>query len=103
MKRQRGKKSGEEMEGEKEKEEEDITAWAGKGQMKEGAREMMQESDVTSAGSLGTNVPSAPKKPNEGKLKKLLIIFILMELWIMQNFNKLMKSCIIHMVTTVFP
>ena len=41
MKRQRGKKSGEEMEGEKE--EEDITAWAGKGQMKEGAREMMKE------------------------------------------------------------
>ena len=31
------------MEGEKEKEEEDITAWAGKGQMKEGAREMMKE------------------------------------------------------------
>ena len=61
------------------------------------------QSDVTSAGSLGTNVPSAPKKLNEGKLKKLLIIFILMELWIMQNFNKLMKFCIIHMVTTVFP
>ena len=31
------------MEGENEKEEEDITAWAGKGQMKEGAREMMKE------------------------------------------------------------
>ena len=43
MKRQRGKKSGEEMEGQNEKEEEDITAWAGKGQMKEGAREMMKE------------------------------------------------------------
>ena len=41
MKRQRGKKSGEEMEGEKEAE--DITAWAGNGQMKEGAREMMKE------------------------------------------------------------
>ena len=61
------------------------------------------QSDVTSAESLGTNVPSAVKKPNKGNLKKLLIIFILMELWIMQNFNKLMKFCIIQMVTTVFP
>ena len=61
------------------------------------------QSDVTSAGSLGTNVPSALKKPNQGTLKKLLIIFILMELWIMQNFNKLMKFCIIQMDATVFP
>ena len=61
------------------------------------------QSDVTSAGSLGTDMPSALKKPNQGNLRKLLIIFILMELWIMQNFNKLMKFCIIKMVTTVFP
>ena len=31
MKRERGKKSGEDMEGENEKEEEDMKAWAGKG------------------------------------------------------------------------
>ena len=42
MKRERGKKSGEEREGENEKEEEDMYAWAGKGQLREGAREMMK-------------------------------------------------------------
>ena len=42
MKRERGNKSGEEMEGENEKEEEDMKAWAGKGQPREEAREMMK-------------------------------------------------------------
>ena len=42
MKREREKKSEEEMEGENEKEEEDMKAWAGKGQLREGAREMMK-------------------------------------------------------------
>ena len=42
MKRERGKKSEEEMEGENEKEEEDMKVWAGKGQLREGAREMMK-------------------------------------------------------------